>query len=369
MNLVNKHPSQIGLFIECQKHQDNYTVINEWDLHDRFDQIKQKLLARLPVQMIVEATDAVHPCVDQHLENLSVLKNIFQQSPDSQLIYYSVNYYTELDNVDNIFYRWIPEYHAYYYPIYQDVKVSDSEIEKKFLCLNKRVEVARWMLYKKFYTDDLLKDSVFSFLGENYLFGQINDINALAQIELDFQTAAKQHAGFSRLITPPEVFCQAGNDVNLAQYNKKLRSGIVDPTWLGNEQFYQSTFCSIVSETSPAASKPNFSEKIFRAICYGHPFILIGAQYSLDMLRKLGFDTYDDIFDNSYDSEPNRDLRILKIFDIIDNIASKNISELNEIKQQLLPRRLYNIKNYQEMYKKMLVKSDLLVQELNKLTR
>ena len=360
---MNKYKN-LEIFDYC-KSLTNCFVVNEWAVHNDFDKIKIHLETKKPLCMIVEATDAVHPFFNHYLKNLIFLKDYFKNLPQRQLIYYSVNLYNEFDNIENIIYRWIPEYHAYYYPMFKHAKINIGTITQKFLCLNKRVDDVRWILYKKFYTDNLLDQSLFSFLGENQLFGVQEDVDSVSRAEELYQQSAKIHPEIARLKTPPNMFRQLSNDWSLTQYKNINNQDVdVDPSWVGNDYFYQSTFCSVISETSASADKPNFSEKIFRSICYGHPFILIAAPNSLSMLRELGFDTYDDIFDNSYDTEPVRDRRIIKVFDVIDQISKLSIHDLNNLNQQLLPRRLYNIKNYQLMYEKMLKTSTSLVQEL-----
>lgn len=363
---MNKYKN-LGIFEYC-KSLTSCFVVNEWEVHNEFDKIKTHLETKNPSCMIVEATDAVHPFFNFYLKNLIFLRDYFKNSPQCQLIYYSINLYSEFDNIKNINYRWIPEYHAYYYPIFKHAKINTGPITQKFLCLNKRVDDIRWFLYKKFYTDNLLDQSLFSFLGENQLFGVHEDINSVSRAEESYQQSAKLHPEIARLKTPSTMFKQLSNDQSLTQYkNINIQAVDVDPSWVGHDNFYQETFCSVIAETAAAADKPNFSEKIFRTISHGHPFILIGSPNSLAMLRNLGFDTYDDIFDNGYDTEAVRDRRLIKIFDVIDQIAKLSIDDLNNLNQQLLPRRLHNIKNYQLMYEKMLNKSTLLVQELQRL--
>ncbi len=48
-----------------------------------------------------------------------------------------------------------------------------------------------------------------------------------------------------------------------------------------------------------------FSEKIFKPIVFMHPFILVGRQNSLKLLRDSGYQTFDGIFDETYDTIEN----------------------------------------------------------------
>lgn len=358
------HPKHIELFTECKKYRNEYIVLNEWVVHTDINYLKKILSSDKPIKIIIESTDAVHPYHEFYLPNMQIIKDYFVANPTSKLIYYSVNYYPEFENIPNILYRYFPEYHAYYYPIYSNIVVNDSVLTKKFLCLNKRVDLTRWILYKKFYTDNLIEQSFFSFLGEDQLFGSLESLNAVNRAEEIFDTLLNLYPEFSRLITPTLPFLKLSNDIAMDTYkSQRLQHGI-DSSWLLDHTFYQSTFCSVIAETSLEAAKPNFSEKTFRAIANGHPFIILGSRGSLEFLKTLGFDTFDDIFDNSYDSIADNYQRMIAVFNTIDKINLLDLDQLTQLKSDLLPRRLRNIQVYQELYRRMLDKSTSLILEL-----
>lgn len=358
------HPKHIELFTECQKYRNEYVVLNEWVVHSDINYLKKILSSNKPIKLIIEATDAVHPCHEFCLPSMQLIRDYFVANPTSKLIYYSVNYYPEFENIPNILYRYFPEYHAYYYPIYSNILVDDSVLTKKFLCLNKRVDVTRLILYKKFYTDNLIEQSFFSFLGEDHLNGNLESINAVNQAEEIFNNLLKLYPEFTRLITPTDPFVKINSDTDIDQYINYCAQNIIDPSWKLDHTFYQQSFCSVISETSMLSMTPNFSEKTFRAIANGHPFIILGGQGSLEFLKNLGFDTFDDIFDNSYDGIADNYQRMIAVFKTIDKINSMDVDQLTQLKTNLLPRRLQNIQVYQDLYQRMLDKSTSLTLEL-----
>ena len=65
------------------------------------------------------------------------------------------------------------------------------------------------------------------------------------------------------------------------------------------------------------------SEKVFKPIAWGMPFIILGNRLSLLKIRQLGFKTFDGLIDESYDleSEPALRYEAVKkaIKDFIDN--------------------------------------------------
>jgi hypothetical protein len=44
------------------------------------------------------------------------------------------------------------------------------------------------------------------------------------------------------------------------------------------------------------------SEKIFKPLAFQHPFIVYGSEGTLRYLQALGFETFDNLWDESYDS-------------------------------------------------------------------
>lgn len=68
----------------------------------------------------------------------------------------------------------------------------------------------------------------------------------------------------------------------------------------------------VISETD-SISDFWFTEKTANCLATGKPFILVSGQYSLHRLRQLGFQTFNDILDETYDTEPTPYKRIAKL--------------------------------------------------------
>lgn len=70
---------------------------------------------------------------------------------------------------------------------------------------------------------------------------------------------------------------------------------IVDQSWLNN------TYFSVVCESQFDERFGIISEKTFKMIYYGHPFIIIGSAGVLKELKRLGYETFPELFNESYD--------------------------------------------------------------------
>lgn len=345
----------LSLFDTCEKlKKQGWIVVDEWEFHTRYLDVLQD--AGHCSGIIIHCRDAVHPYFPEYDNAINHLVEISQSFPDLEIHYFSVNYYPILQNFSNINYCWLPEYHGYYWPLYQDTEISvPLVLSKKFLCLNKRVNFTRWILYKKFYTDHLLDDSYFSFLGEDRLFGNLKSESAVESAEAVFQEYGPLFPEVWRLKTPDHKFLRIDNDVLLDRYQSGNFNQ--DPTWLTNADFYQTSFCSVIAETCPESDLPNFSEKIIRALASGHIVIVIGAQNSVKYLKELGFDMFDDIIDHSYDLHPNLLNRVVGVFEQIDQLGKKSLNELTELKKSIYPRLIKNQQCCQNLYERLLKKS------------
>jgi len=95
-------------------------------------------------------------------------------------------------------------------------------------------------------------------------------------------------------------------------------------------QFYNETYLSVINETTYHEDVVFFSEKTFKAIAMGHPFILATASNSLPYLKELGYKTFHPMIDESYDTIKDHGDRMLAIVDEVERICNLEESKLIE---------------------------------------
>lgn len=78
----------------------------------------------------------------------------------------------------------------------------------------------------------------------------------------------------------------------------------------------------LVTETVATGRRHHLTEKTFKPIAMGMPFIIVGTQGSLRYLRSYGFKTFGDLWDESYDDEPDDSRRIEKIAKVLNLLES-----------------------------------------------
>jgi len=119
-----------------------------------------------------------------------------------------------------------------------------------------------------------------------------------------------------------------------------------DDTVWSSASFYQNSFMSVLTESSDVGPGCYISEVIFKAIVFMHPFMIIGQPRTLEVLREWGFDTFDDVFDNSYDLEDDMFKRIEMVLQQMEIINQLSPEELKEKTLELKDRLVYNKNRY-----------------------
>ena len=115
------------------------------------------------------------------------------------------------------------------------------------------------------------------------------------------------------------------------------------------ESYYNDSFVDIVNETRFAQPTANFSEKVFQAVQYMKPFILVAPPETLHYVKTFGFKTFSDFWDESYDDEHDHTIRMVKILKLIDNIIEMPIEELHQMYKKMSTILEHNLEVYNRM--------------------
>jgi hypothetical protein len=119
-------------------------------------------------------------------------------------------------------------------------------------------------------------------------------------------TADQDHPGW---IWEKEGIDTTGSDLHwsiapIKYYGQNMSLSQIVPI-----SIYNQTAFSIVAETNFASNYVFHTEKIVKPILARRLFIVFGGHHYLKNLQRLGFKTFDNIIDESYDNEPDFELR------------------------------------------------------------
>lgn len=128
------------------------------------------------------------------------------------------------------------------------------------------------------------------------------------------------------------------------------------------DDHYTQSYCHIVLETHFDADQSGgafLTEKTFKPVKHGQPFVIAGAPYSLQALRDLGYRTFDHAIDNSYDLETDNTRRWQKLLNTIKQIQAQDpdawfqtcLDDLRHNQQHFLASKHYRLNT---LYDKLL---------------
>jgi hypothetical protein len=98
-------------------------------------------------------------------------------------------------------------------------------------------------------------------------------------------------------------------------------------------------FIHVITESRFTSPMANISEKTIKPIIAKRPFILASTPYSLALLKDMGFKTFSEFWDESYDEVTDHSERINLILDLIDYLNSiplKNLKKMNKRMKRIL---------------------------------
>ena len=115
----------------------------------------------------------------------------------------------------------------------------------------------------------------------------------------------------------------------------------------------EDSYISIVFTTDPSGydyklyddyEKTNkiIDEKIFKPIVYLHPFICFANPNTLSYFRDWGFETFPELFDESYDEINDHDERLEFVIKQIEQISKLPLDEMHDLYNKVYPKLVRN---------------------------
>ena len=116
--------------------------------------------------------------------------------------------------------------------------------------------------------------------------------------------------------------------------------------WLTNFAEATDSLVYVPTETVYFGRRTHLTEKTFKAIALEMPFVLVATAGSLAYLRDYGFQTFADVFDESYDTETDDILRIEKVTKLLKQLDDLTAEQRQEIHQACLPIVEHNYRHF-----------------------
>lgn len=152
---------------------------------------------------------------------------------------------------------------------------------------------------------------------------------------------------FSRNIYLPDEY-EDRDSLNVTVYQKKLGHTVHDiiyPNGVIIPKLFQDSYFSLVTETNYDFPHSLRSEKIYKTILAGHPFIVVSSQGYYRDLKSLGYKTFEGLIDESFDEIENDDQRLIKISQSVRELLD---NDLDSFLQECKPICEHNRLNFLE---------------------
>ena len=119
----------------------------------------------------------------------------------------------------------------------------------------------------------------------------------------------------------------ADGPVHCDQFNKHQQNN----HHIVNTELYTQSYFQIVIETHLDADQSGgafITEKTWKPIKYGQPFVVIGTPGTLAALRSAGYNVFDDVLDNTYDTIENNTERYIAVRKLLSVMQEQGVADL-----------------------------------------
>jgi len=291
-----------------------YPIALGWHDHqlDYFSLIPdtvKNLVRRCHIKILFYYHEGDNPAVIHSIMEKHRVKN---QLPEHCYLFISAN--TRAATIDNFFYFNDHEYFFRYINRDQDATPAAGSFRAfKFTALNRTHKWWRASAMSDLHMSGALDQSLWSYNTTC----QIDDDENANPLELDSRMGWRQEV--EKFLKHGPYVC---DQYNADQHNDH-RHVMTD--------LYSNSYCHLVFETHFDVDKSGgafLTEKTYKCIKYGQPFIIVGASRSLAVLREQGYRVFDHVMDNKYDLIRDNTARWLFLRNMILNLGRQDLHQL-----------------------------------------
>jgi hypothetical protein len=118
-----------------------------------------------------------------------------------------------------------------------------------------------------------------------------------------------------------------------------------------NPAAYMNSYFYICTETFTEGPFKSLTEKVFKPIVNFQPFFMVAYPRALNLLKQLGFKTFGDYIDESYDNEPDTARRMAMLNKEILRLSQLPINELHDLYWSMEDILVHNYNHFLNYYK------------------
>jgi len=219
---------------------------------------------------------------------------------------------------------------GYTYSLQDELNLDKKE--KYYLMYNRNSSrIHRPYFVNKLYKKNLLEKGIVSLLQvddyEDFLIRKKN--SSLDELELSVEDVNDLIDNTPNFY-PLEI--EETNSEVVAEYHN----------FLSRKDEYEKTYFTIVSETDVYTDYRFLTEKTIKPIMNYHPFLILGNPGSIKQLQNIGFKTFSNFWDESYDNVNNFKERVELLVNQINILCNKTHEEWSDMLKKMEPILRHN---------------------------
>jgi hypothetical protein len=220
-------------------------------------------------------------------------------------------------------------------------KLASSQRGDAFVSFNGRLRPHRFYAVLWLYAQGLLEKGRASFLGyTTNVADQGSQLEHLTKVVTQFagsdaKMLLQRLEEFMRRL-PLQLDVDKSAVVQTAEYKTQL------PWDSPASEFYDNAYFSIVIDASIQAGVLFLTPIAFKSFMNLSPFVYVGNRHALAEMRRLGFETFSPIIDESYDDIEDGKARVNAALREAQRLANLPLDELHSRYQELMPRLVHN---------------------------
>lgn len=188
---------------------------------------------------------------------------------------------------------------------------------KTFLQFNRRYREQRLLFLMNLYKRDLLKDFHISFSdtqpeGNDTFHRSATELNHKHNIGLTIKQIDELSSKLPLVLDTPD-FSKFPMELSVSD----------------TIRFYNDSLIHVIAETNFYTNIIHITEKTMKPIMYKQPFIFVGPAHSIRCLKSMGFKTFSDLWDESYDEEEDHGKRMNMVLDLLERL--NNLSDKEKL--------------------------------------
>ncbi len=131
--------------------------------------------------------------------------------------------------------------------------------------------------------------------------------------------------------------------------------------WLVEARLFTESYFQIVTSTwfDMNLDRIEINEKHARPMYTLQPFIVYGEPNTLQALKEMGYKTFNNWIDESYDGIVNDQLRFKKVVSLTESINAMSYIELSVMMKEMLPTLIHNIEHHNNRVKSLSIEYKL----------